>query len=120
MNCTRCNTSHSPGNQLVSTNHGLLCDACLKALEAMPIETSLGTMLLAEGGEIVIDPVYNPYAELGPKTHYFDDALKCLTRPIIDEKPYVSLSIGALTSEDLYESIKRAIEKQNKILITGE
>lgn len=76
MNCTRCNVAHSSTIQLVSTEHGLLCPGCLEAIEALAIPTISGRVLLDADGHVVIDPAYNPYAELGPSTHFLKDAFK--------------------------------------------
>jgi hypothetical protein len=69
MNCTRCNASHVPDNQLIATEHDLLCPGCAKAIDAVSVPTHLGPILIDEQGKIVIDPAYNPYTEtLGEPT----------------------------------------------------
>lgn len=84
MKCTRCKAAHTPENQLVSTEHGLLCPACLRVLEA------------AQGA--ILDPLADPYASLEPKTHYLGDAFDEMARQVLER-------LNAVDATKVYDDV---------------
>lgn len=91
MKCTRCNVAHTHEHPLVASEHGLICEGCVRAVEAVfAVRGSLGVTLFDENMYVIIDPAYNPYEEIrhGPATHYLSDAfnavIKEMLRPVVD------------------------------------
>lgn len=103
MNCQRCNAAHEPDYQLVSTEQGLLCPACVRVMSATLVTNGiLGTVLWDDEGPIV-DPMYNPYAEIGNETHYLSDAFNRIVAEMLGElnalEGSISLKIESEASE---------------------
>lgn len=124
MKCSRCDALHTPDNQLVSTEHGLLCSACMRVVEAAK-QWPYGRppILIDEDGPI-IDPLYNPYEEArtwAPKRDFMQEAyektLRELTRSVIDAEKPVSVSemtLNTLANYGLKEHFQKCLDDAGK------
>lgn len=128
MKCSRCGIPHEPDYQLVSTEHGLLCPACVRVVEAAK-QWPYGQppILMDEEGPIV-DPMYNPYEEAhtyAPHHNFMQEAcertLRELTRPVVDAEKPVSVSeitMNILANYGLKEHLQKCLEDAEKRAIS--
>lgn len=114
MQCSRCGADHTPENQIIATEHGLLCPDCVRVVDAAKQYTYGHPPLMLDEQGVIIDPLCDPYAGF-PKTHYLSDAFTVSAQePLAKLKAVESTAEGqvnVISDEKIAEAIKKAMAK---------
>ncbi len=124
MICQRCKAQHKPDNQLVSTEQGLLCPACMRVVEATKQYRYGHPVFLVDDKGPIIDPLFNPYEQAqtyAPQRNYMQEALEQTMRewprPIVDAEKPVGISemtMNILANYGLKEHLQRCLDEAGK------